>query len=86
MLLVTISRCSAFMLQLLSMNCTASQSKSAESVGGFPFFPKLTTVGTSGFPKWRSQIWFTATRAVSGFCLLAIQLARAVRRPELVFG
>ena len=36
------------MLQLLSMNCTASQSKSAESVGGFPFFPKLTTVGTSG--------------------------------------
>jgi hypothetical protein len=48
--------------------------------------PKSKTVGTSGAPKWRIQMWFTATRAASGLSGLVIQFASAVRRPVLVGG
>ena len=54
------------MLQPLSMNSTASQSSSAGCVGALPLRPKSKTVATSGAPKCRSQMWLTATRAVSG--------------------
>ena len=60
------------MSQLRSMNSTASQSNNSGCVGGFPLLPKLKTVGTSGFPKWRSQMWLMATRAVSGLSFAAI--------------
>ena len=45
---------------------------------------EVETVGTRGVPKCRSQMWLTATRAVSGFSRSAIQRARASRRPVLV--
>ena len=51
-----------------------------------PLRPKSNTVGTSGLPKCRIQMWLTATRAVSGCCGSVIQLASAVRRPVLVVG
>ena len=83
---VTISRCIDFMLQPRSMNSTASQSSSARASVGVPLTPKLKTVATSGSPKCRIHIWFTATRAVSGLFRWAIQRASASRRPVLVAG
>ena len=74
------------MLQPESMSSTASQSSSAGWVGGLPLRPKSNTVGTSGVPKCRIQMWLTATRAVSGLSRSAIQRARASRRPVLVAG
>ena len=75
-----------FMLQFLSMNSTASQSSNCGLMGGLPFMPKLATVGTIAFPKWRNQMSLIATRAVSGLFWLAIQRAKARRRPLLVAG
>jgi hypothetical protein len=43
-------------------------------------------VGTSGLPRCRAQMWFTATRAGSGFFGSVSQRASAVRRPVLVAG
>jgi len=63
----TSRRIIALRLQPCSTSSLANQSSSSGCVGGFPLFPKLKTVGTSGFPKWRSHMWFIATRAVSGF-------------------
>ena len=75
-----------FILQFRSINSQASQSSNSGCEGGLPFLPKLTTVETNALPKWRNHMWLIATRAVSGLSLLAIQLARASRRPLLVRG
>src|SRR5262249_16328831 len=91
-LLVTIRRCRCFMLHGCAVvaegaiNSAASQSSSAGCDGGRPLRPKSDTVGTIAWPKWRIQIWLTATRAVSGLCVSAIHRARASRRPELSAG
>ena len=58
--------------------------RAAGLVGAVPLTPKLKTVATSGSPKCRIHIWFTATRAVSGLFRCAIQRASASRRPVLV--
>ena len=55
-LLVTISRWMDFMLQLRSISSTASQSSNSGWEGDFPLMPKLNTVGTSAWPKWRSHM------------------------------
>ena len=68
------------------MNSAASQSSRAGCVGGWPLRPKSKTLGTSAWPKCRSQTWLTATRAVSGLSRSAIHRARASRRPVLVAG
>ena len=74
------------MLQPRSISSAASQSSSAGCDGGWPLRPKSFTVGTIARPKWRPQMWLTATRAVSGFDSSAIQRAKASRRPVLVAG
>ena len=68
------------------MSSAASQSRSSGWAGGLPLRPKSKTVGTSGDPKWRVQIWLTATRAVSGLRRSVIHLASACRRPLLRGG
>src|SRR5689334_2656577 len=68
------------------MNSLASQSSNCGWLGGLLARPKSCGVGTSAWPKWRSQIWFAATRAVSGLFVLATQRAKARRRPVLVLG
>src|SRR5438270_5260637 len=69
-----------------SISSTASQSSNSGLVGGLPAMPKSKTVGTSGSPKWRIQMWFTATRAASGLSRAVIHRASARRRPVLVEG
>ena len=54
--------------------------------GRFAVHAEVETVGTSGVPKWRSQMWLIATRAASGLSGEVIQRASAVRRPVLVAG
>src|SRR5262245_47290181 len=68
------------------MNTAASQTSSAGWVGGWPRPPKFSTEGTRPAPKWRIQIWLTATGAVRGFSRSVSQRARARRRPVLVAG
>src|SRR4051794_8050943 len=85
-LLVTISRWIAFVFQPEAINSTASQSSIAGLVGALPLTPKSNSVGTSGVPKCRIQMWLTATRAVSGFFRSTIHFASASRRPVLVAG
>ena len=74
------------MLQPDSISSTASQSSSSGWVGRLPLRPKSKTVATSGAWKCRTQMWLTATRAVSGLSRLAIQPASAAPRPVLCVG
>src|SRR6476646_7851604 len=65
------------------MNQVASQSISSGCVGRAPILPKLLGVATSPLPKCCCQTRLTITRAVSVFWRLAIQRARASRRPAV---
>ena len=71
----SINRCMCFMLQLCSVNSTASQSSSSGWVGASPVLPKLLGVRTIPSPKWSCQSRFTITRAVSGLSREAIHSA-----------
>ena len=66
-----------------STSSLASQSSNSGYVGALPLRPKSNTVETNGRPMCRNQIWFTATRAVSGFLASVSHCASAVRRPVL---
>ena len=61
-------RISSLRLQPLRMNSVASQSSSAGCEGDSPLVPKSSGVRTRPVPKSLLQIWFTATRLVSGCC------------------
>ena len=69
------------MLQPLRTNSVASQSSSSGWEGGVPERPKFDGLLTMPRPKCRSQMWFTITRAVSGWFGCVNQRAKARRRP-----
>ncbi len=77
------SRCMCFTDQPERMNSCASQSSSSGCEGFVPLRPKSLGVSTRPVPKCPCQMRFTITRAVSGFCGLAIQSASARRRSLL---
>src|SRR5690348_8831589 len=81
-----ISRCIALTDQPRATNSAASQSSSSGWVGFFPVAPKLFGLPAMAWPKCQSQRRLTMTRGVSGFSGLAIQSARALRRPSIVVG
>ena len=84
---MTISRCSVLHATSRGPSAPPRASRAGRGASaGLPLRPKSKTVGTSGAPKWRIQMWLTATRAASGLSRLVTQFASAVRRPVLVAG
>ena len=62
-----------------SIKSTASQSSNSGCVGRTPLAPKLSGVGTIGFPKTWCHTRLTHTRAVSGLRALPIDCANTSR-------
>ena len=61
------------------MKSTANQSNNSGWVGNSPCKPKSPEDFTSPLPNISCQIKFTNTRAVSGFFLLVVHLAKPKR-------
>jgi len=77
-------RCISFMLQ---RGMISGQPIEERRMGRWPALaPKSFGVGNNAWPKWRSQIWFTATRAANGFSRLVNHRGTPIAGPLLVSG